>query len=107
MDFVAGYALSLSLTFLVRNIFVGIAFDSGEVVTGAMSAAFVIPFAVGVCSSIPGRNVVADAFGIAGLITMITPIIIQTMGLIYSRKLKKARELEMEAVEHNAEATEA
>lgn len=101
-----GYAISLLLTFLVPNIFVGIGFDSGEVVTGAMSAAFVIPFAVGVCSVIPGRNVVVDAFGIAGLITMMPPIIIQTIGLIYSRKLKKARRLDAQAAEYNAEATE-
>ncbi|WP_144350905.1 DUF1538 domain-containing protein [Sporomusa termitida] len=89
-----GYTISLALTFFVPNIFVGIGFDSGEVVTGAMSAAFVIPFAIGVCSVIPDRNVVVDAFGIAGLITMIPPIIIQTIGLIYSNKLKKAKELE-------------
>jgi len=101
-----GYSMSLLLTFLVPDIFVGIGFDSGEVVTGAMSAAFVIPFAVGVCSVIPGRNVVVDAFGIAGLITMIPPIIIQTMGLIYSRKLKRTKKLDAEAIEHNAEASE-
>lgn len=101
-----GYGLSLLLTFLVPNIFVGIGFDSGEVVTGAMSAAFVIPFAVGVCSMIPGRNVVSDAFGIAGLITMIPPIIVQSIGLIYSRKIKKARSVEVKALEHNAEIAE-
>lgn len=83
-----GYGLSLLLTFLVPNIFVGIGFDAGEVVTGAMSAAFVIPFAVGVCSVIPGRNVVVDAFGIAGILTMVPPIIIQAMGLLYSRRMR-------------------
>jgi len=102
-----GYALSLTLTFFVPNMFVGIGFDAGEVVTGAMSAAFVIPLAIGVCSVIPGRNIVADAFGTAGVLTMIPPIIIQTIGLIYSRKLKKAKRLDAEAVEHSAEATEA
>ena len=102
-----GYAISLTLTFFVPNMFVGIGFDSGEVVTGAMSAAFVIPLAIGVCSVIPGRNIVADAFGTAGVLTMIPPIIIQTIGLIYSRKLKKAKRLDAEAVEHSAEATEA
>ncbi|HWR23515.1 MAG TPA: DUF1538 domain-containing protein [Feifaniaceae bacterium] len=102
-----GYALSLTLTFFTPNMFVGIGFDAGEVVTGAMSAAFVIPFAIGVCSVIPGRNIVADAFGIAGVLTMVPPIIIQTIGLIYSRKLKKARRLDIEAVELSAETTEA
>jgi hypothetical protein len=103
---IPGYAISLLLTFVVPNIFVGIGFDAGEVVTGAMSAAFVIPFAVGVCSMIPGRNVVEDAFGIAGILTMIPPIIVQTIGLLYSRKMKKARALDADALEHTAELTE-
>lgn len=88
-----GYTISLTLTFFTPNMFVGIGFDAGEVVTGAMSAAFVIPLAIGVASVIPGRNIVEDAFGIAGVLTMIPPIILQTVGLIYSSKLKQRQEV--------------
>lgn len=102
-----GYAISLTLSFFAPNIFVGIGFDSGGVVTGAMSAAFVIPFAIGVCGAIPGRNIVADAFGTVGVLAMIPPIIIQLIGLIYSRQLKRAQRRDAEAVEHSAEAAEA
>ena len=101
-----GYALSLTLTFLTPNIFVGIGFDAGEVVTGAMSAAFVIPFAVGVCSVLPGRNVVADAFGIAGILTMVPPILIQSLGLLYSRRTRQNRAASMQALELAAQMTE-
>lgn len=72
-----------------------------------MSAAFVIPFAIGVCNVVPGGNVVKDAFGIAGVLTMIPPIIIQTIGLIYSKKLKRAEKLDLEAALDGAEAAEA
>jgi len=82
--------------------FVGIGFDAGEVVTGAMSAAFVIPFAIGLCSVIPESNIVVDAFGIAGVLTMIPPIIIQLVGLIYTRKMKKAKGFDTSALEHGA-----
>ncbi|AEC02462.1 DUF1538 domain-containing protein [Parasphaerochaeta coccoides] len=87
-----GYTLSLGLTFFAPGMFVGIGFDAGEVVTGAMSAAFVIPLAIGVASVIPGRNIVEDAFGIAGVLTMIPPTILQSVGLIYSHKLKRRKE---------------
>ena len=101
-----GYGLSLTLTFLVPEIFVGIGFDSGEVATGAMSAAFVLPFAIGVGSMIPGRNIVSESFGIVGLATMLPPIVVQFIGLIYSYKLKKARRIDDEAVKYNAEKME-
>jgi hypothetical protein len=48
-----GYAVSLTLSFFTPDIFVGIGFDAGEAATGALSAAFVIPFAIGVCSVMP------------------------------------------------------
>jgi len=102
-----GYAMSLSLTFLVPSIFVGIGFDAGEVATGAMSAAFVLPFAIGVGSSVPGINIISESFGIVGLATMLPPIVVQTIGLIYSRKLKKAKRIADESVKYNAEKTEA
>ena len=84
---IPGYALSLTLTFLVPNIFVGIGFDAGEVATGAMSAAFVLPFALGVGGSVSG----VDAFGIVGLSTMLPPIVVQLIGLVYNVKLKRAK----------------
>ena len=98
-----GYALSLTLSFFAPNLFVGIGFDSGAVVAGAMSAAFVIPFAVGVCSVIPGRNVVTDAFGIAGILTIVPPLIIQTIGIIYNRRLKQTRHEGLAALELDEE----
>ena len=103
---IPGYALSLTLTFIVPEIFVGIGFDAGEVATGAMSAAFVLPFAVGVGSQIPGVNIIAESFGIVGLSTMLPPIIVQLMGLIYSIKLKKARKIDLSVSEQSAKEIE-
>ena len=94
---IPGYTLSLTLTFLVPNIFVGIGFDAGEVATGAMSAAFVLPFALGV-----GSLTSVDAFGIVGLSTMLPPIVVQLIGLVYSMKLKRARKLAAKAMEDNS-----
>ena len=103
---IPGYAISLTLTFIVPEIFVGIGFDAGEVATGAMSAAFVLPFAVGVGSQIPGVNIVAESFGIVGLSTMLPPIIVQLMGLVYKIKLKKSKSIDMSVMEQSARETE-
>ncbi|MDL2293493.1 DUF1538 domain-containing protein [Ruminococcaceae bacterium OttesenSCG-928-D13] len=102
---VPGFGLALLLTFFVPPIFVGIGFDSGGVAAGAMSAAFVLPFTIGVCNAL-GGNVVLDAFGVVGTIAMMPPITVQVMGVIYNIKLKKAARLEIEAEEADAEEAE-
>jgi hypothetical protein len=83
-----GYFLALALTFFVPSIFVGIGFDSGGVAAGAMSAAFVLPFTLGVCESV-GGNILSDAFGVVGMIAMMPPITLQLVGVLYNLKLKK------------------
>ncbi|MDR1977802.1 MAG: DUF1538 domain-containing protein [Synergistaceae bacterium] len=84
-----GYALALTLTFFVPSFFVGIGFDSGGVAAGAMSAAFVLPFTIGVCEAV-GGNIMTSAFGVVGMISMMPPITLQLLGVLYSMKLRKA-----------------
>ncbi len=89
---IPGYSIALFLMFFVPKIFVGIGFDSGGVAAGAMSAAFVLPFTLGVCDSL-GGNIMRDAFGVVGLIAMMPPITVQIMGFLYNLKLKKTEAL--------------
>lgn len=77
---VPGYALSLGLSFFVPSIFTGIAFDSGGVASGPMTAAFLLPFAMGACSALGGDRM-TDAFGIVALVAMTPLATIQVMGL--------------------------
>jgi hypothetical protein len=85
-----GYLLALGLTFFVPSFFVGIGFDSGGVAAGAMSAAFVLPFTIGVCESL-GGNVMINAFGVVGMIAMMPPITLQLIGVLYNVRLKRAK----------------
>ena len=85
---VPGYAIALILSFVVPDIFTAIAFDSGGVASGPMTATFLLPFAVGACSAV-GGNVVSDAFGVVALVAMTPLITIQILGLIY--KLRSAK----------------
>ena len=84
-----GYAIALGLTFFVPKFFVGIAFDSGGVASGAMMSAFVLPLATGACLCL-SANVMTQAFGCVAFVAL-TPIIsIQICGLMYNLKSKQA-----------------
>ena len=88
---IPGYVLALILTFFVPNIFTGIAFDSGGVASGPMTATFLLPFAMGACGAV-GGNILTDAFGIVAMVAMTPLITIQILGLIYNIKVKRTAE---------------
>ncbi|MBR5519241.1 MAG: DUF1538 domain-containing protein, partial [Clostridia bacterium] len=86
---IPGYALALILTFVCPDIFTSIAFDSGGVASGAMTATFLLPFAMG-ASEAMGGNVAQDAFGVVAMVAMTPLITIQLLGVFYKLKTKKS-----------------
>ncbi len=95
---IAGYAVSLIISFFVPSIYTGIAFDSGGVASGPMTSTFMLPFAVGACEAI-GGNVMTDAFGIIALIAMAPLITIQLLGLVNRRaQLKMLKKFHSEII---------
>lgn len=82
---IAGYAVSLVISYFVPSIYTGIAFDSGGVASGPMTSTFMLPFAMGACEAL-GGNVMTDAFGIVALIAMAPLITIQVLGLVERRQ---------------------
>jgi hypothetical protein len=86
---VPGYAFALALTFFVPPIFTGIAFDSGGVCSGPMTATFLLPLAMGTCQGV-GGDLMEDAFGMVAMVAMTPLIVIQIMGLIYGHTIKAA-----------------
>ena len=87
---VPGYFIALVLTFFVPKIFTAIAFDSGGVASGPMTATFLLPFAMGACEAL-GGNIITDAFGIVAMVAMTPLITIQIMGLVFQIKEIKLR----------------
>ncbi len=85
---IPGYAIALILTFFVSKVFTAIAFDSGGVASGPMTATFLLPFAMGACEAL-GGNIITDAFGIVAMVAMTPLITIQVMGLIFKIKENK------------------
>ena len=88
---VPGYALALGLSFFVPEIFTSIAFDSGGVASGPMTATFLLPFAMGACETVGGLDrVVTDAFGVVAMVAMTPLITIQILGLAYRIRTSRA-----------------
>ncbi|MBQ7934654.1 MAG: DUF1538 family protein, partial [Lachnospiraceae bacterium] len=85
---VPGYLIALVLTFFVPKIFTAIAFDSGGVASGPMTATFLLPFAMGACEAL-GGNIITDAFGIVAMVAMTPLITIQIMGMVFKIKEHK------------------
>lgn len=79
------YVVSLGLTFFVPDIYTAIGFDSGGVASGTMSSCFVLPYVIGIATSLNSGS----GFGVVGLISSVPPIVIQFVGLyaIISRKV--------------------
>lgn len=91
---IPGYALALIISFFVPKIYTAIAFDSGGVASGPMTAAFLLPLAQGACTAV-GGNMVTDAFGVVAMVAMTPLITIQVMGL--AAKLMQRRKTEIAA----------
>lgn len=85
---IPGYFIALVLTFFVPKLFTAIAFDSGGVASGPMTATFLLPFAMGACEAL-GGNIITDAFGIVSMVAMTPLITIQVMGVIFKIKENK------------------
>ena len=82
---VPGYAIALILSLFVPKIFTAIAFDSGGVASGPMTATFLLPLAQGACEAV-GGNIVTDAFGVVAMVAMTPLITLQVLGLVYQVK---------------------
>ncbi len=90
---VPGYVLALGLSFFTPKIFTSIAFDSGGVASGPMTATFLLPFAMGACEAIGGpERIVSDAFGVVAMVAMTPLITIQLLGVEYKFRTRKENE---------------
>jgi len=86
---IPGYIVAIAVSFYVPKIYTAIAFDSGGVASGPMTAAFLLPMAQGACR-MAGGNVATDAFGVVAMVAMTPLITIQLLGLTTLRARQKA-----------------
>ncbi len=77
------YIFALGLSFINSELFTGIAFDSGGVVSGPMTATFVLAFAQGAAAAMPEATIVHQGYGVIALVATSPLISLQLLGLIY------------------------
>ena len=84
-----GYIISIALSYYVPRLFVGIAFDSGGVASGPMTATFVLAFAQGVADAVDTASILSDGFGVIAMVAMTPIIALQLLGAAFQMKSKK------------------
>jgi len=87
-----GYLISLALMRFVPRIFVGIAFDSGGVASGPMTATFILAFAQGASEAVEHASLMMDSFGVIAMVAMTPLIALQVLGVVNKLKAKKSAE---------------
>lgn len=90
---IPGYAIALILSFFVPDIYTAIAFDSGGVASGPMTATFMLQFMIGASKTL-GGDPLSDAFGVVAMVAMMPLISIQAVGVVYERRKKPQAEAE-------------
>jgi len=93
---VPGYLLSLGLSFFVPKLYTAIAFDSGGVASGPLTASFILPLLSGVCVAVgKGSEALELAFGVVSMVALTPLISIQLLGFraITTRKVKSKLEI--------------
>ena len=82
-----GQIISLVLMRFTPKIFTAIAFDAGGATGGTLTAAFLLPIAIGTCVA-TDANILTGAFGLAAFVSLTPLITIQIVGIIYKYKHK-------------------
>lgn len=85
---VPGYIIALIMVRFSSKTFTSIAFDSGGVATGPMTATFILALFVGIATQLEGRDPLLDGFGMVALVALAPIVSVLTLGILYSRKEK-------------------
>ncbi|WP_082234946.1 DUF1538 domain-containing protein [Halobacillus massiliensis] len=93
---IPGYIFALIIVKYSSKTFTSIAFDSGGVATGPMTATFILALFVGIASVTEGRDPLRDGFGMVSLVALAPILSVLTLGVIYRRK-ENAQHAEEEA----------
>lgn len=91
---IPAYAIVFILCIFAPKLFIGVAFDSGGVATGAIATTFAMPMIIGACESL-GGNVMLDAFGTLAFVAVAPILVILVFGVIYKLKERRAQEKEI------------
>ncbi len=84
-----GYLVATALMYIAPKLFVGIAYDSGGVASGPMTATFILAYTQGIANATPTADVFSDGFGVIAMVAMTPLIALQLLGILFKIKSKK------------------
>ncbi|WP_164667350.1 DUF1538 domain-containing protein [Virgibacillus doumboii] len=85
---IPGYIIAFIMVRYSSKTFTSIAFDSGGVSTGPMTATFILAMYTGIAAQIDGRDPLIDGFGMVALVALAPILSVLTLGVLYGRKEK-------------------
>jgi hypothetical protein len=101
---IPGYALAFFMSRFTSKTFTMVAFDSGGVATGPMTATFILAMAVGVANALEGRDPLIEGFGLVSLVALAPILSVLTLGVLYNREEKKNERVQTESASESVDA---
>ncbi len=88
---IPGYVLIFAIIFKVPELFVGMAFDSGGVASGPMTATFIFAFVQGIAHATDPSDIILNSFGMITMVAMMPILSIMLLGIFYQFMLNRSR----------------
>ncbi len=89
---VPGYVIALVFARFVDPVFVSIAFDSGGVATGTMTATFMTALAIGAATRLEATDPLLDGFGIISIVALVPILTVLLLGFVVRSRQKSGEE---------------
>ena len=88
---IPGYLLTIAMMFVTPKLFSSIAYDAGSATSGAMTTAFLVPFAIGAAEIIYPTyyEALMHSYGLVVLVSMAPVLSIQILGMIHHIKQRR------------------
>lgn len=88
---IAGYLVVACLTYFAPRMIIPLAYDSGGVTTSTVTVPLVAALGIGLASSVPGRSVIVDAFGLIAFASLFPIITVLGYGIMSEWMVNRSR----------------
>ncbi len=88
---IAGYIVVICQTYFAPKMIIPLAYDSGGVTTSTVTVPLVAALGIGLASSVPGRSVIVDAFGLIAFASLFPIITVLGYAIIAERIAMRSR----------------
>jgi hypothetical protein len=95
---ITGYLIVICQTYFAPRMIIPLAYDSGGVTTSTVTVPLVAALGIGLASSVPGRSVIVDAFGLIAFASLCPIITVLGYAIIAELIAKRGRKVKLKKV---------